>query len=415
MFTLRPYQEEAAAAATAYLTDQALRGRHGLIVQPTGAGKSLVIASVVDRLDGPCVVLQPGKEILAQNAAKLAGYGRRAAVFSASFGRREIGQITLATIGSVVRHAEAFRDVPYVLIDECHAMVSPKGGMYLDFLDALPAARILGLTATPFRLASNSLGSQLRFLTRTRPRIFRDVVHVTQVDEMVRGGWWAPLAYRDVRLLKQERLRLNSTGADYTDASVQRHLLEVGFVGRLVQEVAALLDEGRRHVLVFTRFVDESRRLAVALPGTAVVTAETPPAERDRIVADFRAGRIRVVANVGVLTLGFDFPALDTVVLGRPSISLALYYQMVGRAVRPHQSKAQAVVVDMVGLRDRFGDVERLAVRPGGFRGEQWAVYAGSRAVTNVYFTDEADPEIAKEAQTQQARRQYFAQRAGRR
>src|SRR3990167_1464895 len=151
-YILRTYQQAAVDAGVAYLTDEALKGRHGIIVQPTGAGKSLVIANIVARLPGPCVVLQPSKEILEQNAAKLASYGFHAAIFSAAFGRREIGRITLATIGSVVRYAEAFREIPFVLIDECHTGTSAKGGQMLEFLSVLENARICGLTATPFRL-----------------------------------------------------------------------------------------------------------------------------------------------------------------------------------------------------------------------------------------------------------------------
>ena len=411
-FVLRDYQRAAVDAGLAYLTDEKLAGRHGIIVQPTGGGKSLVAANLVLALDGPCVVFQPSKEVLEQNAAKLASYGYRAAIFSASMGRREIGRITLATIGSVVRYPEAFRDMQYVLIDECHQALSPKGGQYLDFLSALPDARICGLTATPFRLASNSLGSELRFLTRTRPRIFRDVVHVTQIQDLVRDGYWCPLTYEEVPVVPRERLRVNSTGADYTDASVQQVFAEVGFVGRLCDEVQRQLDAGRQHVLVFTRFVDEARKLAQAIPGAAYVTAETPAEERAQIIRDFRAGRIRVCANVAVLGLGFDFPELDCVIQGRPSISLSVHYQQIGRCVRPHPSKPRAHIVDLVGLVKQFGKVEDLVILPGGFRGEQWTVCSGTRALTNCYFAqrDDVDPKAVAKAQKN---RSYWAKRKG--
>lgn len=411
-YELRSYQQAAVDAGLAYLTDEKLSGRHGIVVQPTGAGKSLVIANIVARLPGQCVVLQPSKEILEQNAQKLVSYNYHPAVFSASFGRREIGRITLATIGSVVRYAEAFRGIPYVLIDEAHQAVNPKGGQYLEFLEVLEGARILGLTATPFRLATNSLGSELRFLTRTRPRIFRDVVHVTQIQDLVRDGFWCPLEYRTLKVVDRTMLALNSTGADYTDASVQRHFAEVGFVGKLYDTVRALLDEGRKHILVFTRFVAEAERLAQALPCVGVVTAETPAGVRADLIRAFRAGQIRVVANVGVLGIGFDFPALDTVVLGRPSVSLATYYQQVGRGVRPHQSKAHVVVADLVGLSDLFGKVEDLVVRSSGPKGEQWVVTSNGRALTNTYFAqrDGVHPQAVAKAQKN---RQYWARRKG--
>ncbi len=409
-YTLRPYQQAAVDASLAYLQDRKLAGRNGIVVQPTGGGKSLVIAALCDRLDAPALVFQPSREILEQNAEKLAHYGYRAAVFSASLGRREVGRITLATVGSVMRYPEVFRDVRYVLVDECHA-VNARGGMYDEFLAGLAGVRVLGLTATPFRLASNSFGSELRFLTRTRPRVFRDVVHVTQVQDLVRAGWWAPLRYlTDRTVVDRSRLKLNSKGSDYTDESVQGHLLEVGFVGELQAAVERQLDEGRRNVLVFTRFVNESERLAKAVPGTAVVTAETPPQERAQILSDYRRGKIRVVSNVGIIALGFDFPELECVVLGRPSISLALYYQQVGRGVRPHPAKAYTQVVDLVGLTHLFGKAEDLTLRKVGAGSDQWVMASGARHLTNIYFSDRdsVNPKIAAKAI---ATRRYWAKR----
>jgi DNA repair protein RadD len=399
-YQLRSYQREAVDRGVAYLTNPALRGRNGIIVAPTGSGKSLIIAGIATALPGPCVVFQPTREILQQNAAKLAAYGYKPALYSASVGRKEIGTITLATIGSVVHHLEAFRQFPYVLIDECH-LVNPKtieqadgskvGGMYREFLVGLEQARILGLTATPFRLASNSYGSILRFLTRTRPRIFRDVVHVTQVRELLDAGYLAPVEYRQRPVIKRERLRLNSTGADYTDASVQLAFREVGFESKLQREVESLLAAGRRNVLVFTRFVAEAEQLAKAIPGAAVVTGETPMRERARILEDFKAGRTKVCSNVSVLSVGFDFPELETVVLASPTVSLARYYQEVGRAIRPSPGKASALVVDLVGLVEQFGRVEDLVLEPGGKKGDLWVVRSKGRDLTNAYF-GEPDP-----------------------
>ncbi len=393
IYALRQYQRDAAAAGLAYLTDPTLTGRHGIIVAPTGSGKSLLVASIATRLPGPCIVLQPTKEILEQNAAKLTAYGFPPALYSASVGRKEIGTITLATIGSVVRQAQAFRDVPFVLIDECHQAVSPKGGMVKAFLDALQGARILGLTATPYRLASNSWGSTLRFLTRTRPRIFRDVVHVTQIAALARDGFLAPLEYQVRPVIKRERLRYNSTGADYTDESVHLAFVESGFAGHLQREVEGLLEAGRKNVLVFTRFVAESEHLAAALPGAAVVTADTPAGERRRILDEFKAGRIKVVTNVGIVAIGFDFPALEAVVLARPTVSLAVYYQEVGRAIRPAPGKRSALVVDLVGLVEQFGRIEDLVLERGGASGDLWVVRSRGRDLTNTYFGDQADRE----------------------
>lgn len=381
-YTLRPYQREASDAAVEHATDSRMRGRPALIVAPTGSGKSL-IADVVDRLPGSTIVFQPSKEILLQNAAKLISYGRKPAIWSASLGRKQVGEVTLATIGSVVSHPDAFADVRNVVIDECH-LVNPKQGMYKTFLERMAHAWVVGLTATPYRLATNSLGSELRFLTRTRPRVFRDLIHHTQIPDLFEAGYLCPLRYKEIPLIDRRRLEINSTGADFTDASAQRAYREVGFAERIVVGVRRLLDAGRRFVVVFTRFTAEADAIAKDLGDlAATVTAKTSSAERRRILEDFKAGRLRVVTNVGVIALGFDFPELDTVVLGRLTLSLALFYQQVGRAIRTHKDKTDAVVIDMVGNIRQFGKVEDMFLRPGGKKGEKWAFWSNGRQLTN--------------------------------
>lgn len=382
-YQLRDYQQRATEQALSFLYT-ARRGQNGLIVLPTGSGKSLCIASVVQELDGPCVVFQPSKEILEQNFDKLVNYGYRPGIFSASKGRKEISDITLATIGSVIRRKEEFVDMKYAIIDEAHG-VCAQGGMYAEFFKAAADTKLIGLTATPYRLTRDGYGgSQLKFLTRTRPRVFHQVVHVTQNGELFRNGYLAPLKYYHIDGFEASKVKRNSTGADYDDRSLQQHLKEISFKDKIVNIVERLLSYGRKNILVFTRFVGESEYLVSKVPACAIVSATTPKAERECILSDFKAGRIKVIANVGILSLGFDFPELETVVLARPSMSLALYYQQVGRVLRPHPDKESAFVVDMVGLTRMFGKVEDLMLYDEG--NGKWAVKSNGRQLTNVYF-----------------------------
>ena len=178
-YQLRDYQKQASDAAFRAFNGKAKR--NGLLILPTGSGKSLIIADIASRLDGPLLVFQPSKEILEQNFAKLQSYGVfDCGVYSASAGSKDINRITFATIGSVMNHINDFSRFKNILIDECH-LTNAKGGQYKDFIEAQDR-RVVGLTATPYRLGQGLNGmSMLKFLTRTRPRIFDDVLYYCQV------------------------------------------------------------------------------------------------------------------------------------------------------------------------------------------------------------------------------------------
>ena len=383
MYKLRPYQQQAVEAAVNYFTSG--NRRNGLIVLPTGSGKSLVIANIINRLDCPVLVFQPSKEILLQNYEKLCSYGVvDCSVFSASCNSKRISRITFATIGSVNNCKELFMRFRYVIIDECH-QVNAEEGMYHDFIKTT-GCKVIGLTATPYRLYSSRFyGAMLRFITRTNPRIFIDLIYYVQVRTLLEQGFLARLNYYQLNVVDTSRLKVNSTGADYTDASMRALYREIRYNDTLENIIRRLLVAGRDSILVFTKFVDEAENLVRNFgEQAAVVSSQMDMKERDRILRDFKAKRVKVVANVGVLTTGFDFPELATVVLARPTRSLALYYQMVGRAIRPHASKQEGWIVDLCGNYRRFGRVDELEIRqskPG-----LYAVFSGQRQLTNVFF-----------------------------
>lgn len=382
MYELRDYQRQAVDVAVSFFAGNSRR--NGIIVLPTGSGKSLVIANIAMRLDSPVLIFQPSKEILEQNYAKLCSYGfTDVGVWSASLNRKDIAKVTFATIGSVMRTTDCFRRFRYMIVDECH-YVNSEDGMYKRFIEALQC-KVLGLTATPYRLYSSRFyGSMLRFITRTRPRVFHDLLYYVQVKTLLERGYLSPMNYYRLNVVDPRRLRINSTGADYTDESVRRHYREIKFNDSLENIIERLLAAGRKSVLVFTRFVEEADHLVQALGGkAAVVSGSTAKTERERILSRFKAGSVNVVANVGVLTTGFDFPALATIVVARPTRSLGLWYQMCGRAIRPYVGKV-SWIVDLCGNYERFGRVDELSLmqtRPG-----IWAVFSGRRQLTNVYF-----------------------------
>lgn len=382
MFTLRPYQQKAVDAAISFFKSE--RQFNALQVLPTGAGKSLVVANVIKNVEGKTLVFQPSKEILEQNLEKIRAYGFDASIYSASLGSKRISDITLATIGSVVNRPDDFADFKNVIIDEAHG-VNAKGGMYKTFLDAIGNPKVLGLTATPYRLTTDGFGgSILKFLTRTRPRVFDEMIYYCQCRELYDAGYWSPLKYYQVSGFDAEMIKKNSTGAEYDDRSIQQYYSEIGFADRLLGVVRRLAAKDRRGILIFTRFVAESEFVAENVPGAVIVTGETPAKERAAIIGAFKAGRIPIVCNVGVLTTGFDYPELDTVLIARPTMSLALYYQMIGRAVRPHKDKQESWIIDICDNYRRFGRVEDLHINTEG--NGKWFIQSGNRKLTNIYY-----------------------------
>ncbi len=387
---LRDYQKVAADKAVAFLLDKKKK-HNGIIVIPTGGGKSWCIASIANRLNDNVLIFCPSREILVQNYEKMQKICPfDCAVYSASVGKKQIAKITFATIGSAINHMDEFKHFNFVLIDECH-LVNPKEGMYKTFISSLNC-KVLGLSATPYRLSSSrDFGSMLKFITRTKPHVFSEVIYHVQVSTLLDMGYLAKLNYYPANPVGWNELNLktNTTGSDYTDTSVVQEYERIDFYSWLVSIVNRLLNNRktgikRKGILVFTRFLKEAERLTWSIPGCAIVSGDTPKKEREHILEAFKAGEISVVANVGVLTTGFDYPELDTVVMARPTMSLAMWYQIVGRAIRPHPKKDAGWIVDLCGNIKRFGEVSDLRLHDSG--NGKWAVFSNGRQLTNVRF-----------------------------
>ena len=240
-------------------------------------------------------------------------------------------------------------------------------------------------TATPYRLVTDGFGgSILKFLTRTRPRVFKELIYYVQNGDLFRDGYLAKLKYTDASAgFDRGQLKLNSTGADYDDDSVARYYAKSGFMDRVAAATRRAMTE-RKNVLIFTRFVEDGERLMTMVHGVEMVTAKSTKREREAVVGHFRLGITKAVVNCGVLVHGFDYPELETVIIAAPTMSLARYYQEIGRCIRPHPEKDHAEVIDLCGNYSMFGRVEDLELVDGG-RG-MWAIHSNGRQLTNVYY-----------------------------
>lgn len=375
MITLRPNQETPIEKAKEFF--KAKDPSPSLIVLPTAWGKSILTAFVAKDTDEKMLVLQPSKELLEQNYKKylsLCGdFEAEAGIYSASFGKKELNKITYATIGSIKNIGKLFKQLGFkrLLIDEAHLYPRETDSMLGKFLEESGITHVLGITATPIKLQSNTdmngeRFSKLVMLTSRSAKgqkdkvarsFFKDIIHVSQVQEMVELGFWSKLIYKTSGF-DGSQLEFNSSRSEFTEESVQRVFGSNNITAQIRQELDA--NQDRKHILVFVPSIADAKRFAETYPDSAAVYGDMEINERARVIEEFRAGKIRVIFNVRVLSTGFDYTGLDCLILGISTASLALYYQIIGRATRIDPNKEDALIIDLAGNVDRFGRVEDI-------------------------------------------------------
>lgn len=376
-YTLRPYQEEAVAAAVHHMKNY---GKPFIVQAATGAGKSLIIAEICHRINEHILILQPSKEILEQNYLKLLSYDPDidAGIYSASKGRKEIAKFTFATIGSIYKKPEEFKHFKYVIIDECHGL-DPKNvkGMLTSFLAAIGCTNVCGLTATPYRIVQkyyrNDWGdlrytAKLSMINRIPPFFFKKIVYQIETADLIDQGFLSPIEYF-VDNVDISALKVNSTGRDFTESSIEEFDKKNNRNQRII-DAMVYAHQNHTRSLVFCSSIRQATQVNALAAANGiyapVVTGKTPMKERERIIQEYRDGKAKHLLNVGVFTTGFDVPELDCIVMARSTMSLALYYQMIGRGVRldPARPDKKLFVYDLAGVVERLGRVETIRVQP---------------------------------------------------
>lgn len=393
MITLRQNQSEPIAKAIAYF--QQNKPRPSLIVLPTAWGKSILTAFVARECKDKLLVVQPSKELLEQNYGKYVslcgGMAMNAAIFSASCGSKQIGWVTYATIGSIKSLGKQFKELGFtkMLIDEAHLYPREADSMLGTFLRDSGITHVLGITATPVKLQQNydqdgKTYSKLVMLTsRSRKgNFYKDIIHVGQVSEMVRLGYWSPLKYSVVSF-DGSQLRYNTSRSEFTDESVQAAFNANGGTASIITALDNNPD--RKHILVFVPSVLDAEQLSRIYPHSAVIHGTMNKKERTDVIARFRAGHIRVIFNVRVLSTGFDYTGIDCIILGISTASIALYYQIIGRATRIDPNKMDALIIDQGGNVERFGRVEDISFE----QGKIWRMFGtGGRLLSGIPITE---------------------------
>lgn len=339
---LRDYQEQALHSLWAYFMS---KGGNPLVVLPTGAGKSLTMAEWIKLVfesdpTARIVIVTHVKELVAQNYAELLGVWPEApaGVYSAGLGRRDLGaRILFASIQSIHSKAFALQQCDLVLIDEAHLIPRKSDTMYQRFLCDLkainPHLKLIGFTATPFRLDSG-------MLHEGDDALFTDIAHETGARLLIDEGYLC----RPVTKPKQtsaaqiDTAGVGTRGGEFISAQLEHAALEPETIAAIADTIVEA-GADRRGWLIFCCTVAHCEAMNDALVArgviSAVITGETDQRVRDRTIAEYKAGQIRALCSMGVLTTGFNAKQVDLVALARPTKSTGLYVQMVGRGTRP--------------------------------------------------------------------------------
>ncbi len=371
--TLRPYQQQSVDAVYQHLRDH---DDNPVVVIPTGGGKTPVMATIcrdaVQTWNGRVLILAHVKELLQQSVDKLKQVcpDLPVGVYSAGLKRRDTQHaVIVAGIQSVYKRACDLDAFDLILVDECHLIPADGEGMYRQFLaDAKilnPHVRVVGFTATPFRLDAGPICRDDHFLNA--------VCFEVGVRQLIADGFLSPLISK-AGIAKADTSQLHVRAGEFVASEVEAAMDDAALVEAACAEIVEVTRD-RTSVLIFASGVQHGRHVCEVLKEKhsiecGFVCGETPDGERDQLLRRFRGESkglfrqppLKYLCNVNVLTTGFDAPNVDCVVLLRPTLSPGLYYQMVGRGFRLHPGKANCLVLDYGGNVLRHGPVDQLQV-----------------------------------------------------
>jgi DNA repair protein RadD len=368
--TLRPYQQEAVDSVFDYWKNQA---GNPLVILPTGSGKSLVMADLMKRL----IAGWPGmrlacvthvRELIEQNHKELIGVwpAAPAGIYSAGIGRRDTrAQILFCGIQSVRDKAALLGHIDIIFVDECHLIptkAETNYGVFLRDMSAInPDLKIVGLTATPFRLDSGRLDEG-------DVRMFDGIAYEAQISDLIEQGYLSPLVTKATQTVLDVS-KVHKLGGEFNLHELQLAVNVHEVTQAAVSEIIAF-GQTRKSWLVFCSGVEHAYAIAHEMRSRGVncetITGQTQKDDRDNLIRMFRAGEIRCLTNANVLTTGFNAPGVDMLAMLRPTLSPSLYVQMVGRGSRNAPAKKNCLILDFAGNIFRHGPIDQVkAKRPG--------------------------------------------------
>jgi superfamily II DNA or RNA helicase len=318
-----------------------------ILVSPTGSGKTVMATELVERIGLPTLWLAHRQELIEQAARRLEAYGLFTGIIKAGYPAAPLAQVQVASVQTLVR-----RDMPragLVVIDECHHATATT---YRDILDRVaevnPGVAVVGLTATPFRLDGSGLGD-----------IFHSLVVASSTADLCDAG----ILHRPkVWAAKSPDLRgIRVLGGDYNLGALSKRT-------NTKTANADIVSTWRKHAdglrtVCFAVDVEHSEAIVAAFQLEGIkaehLDGTMDNETRSAILAHLASGKTQIVSNCMVLTEGWDLPALQCAILARPTASLNLHLQMVGRVMRAADGKQGAIVLDHAGNHHVHGLVTR--------------------------------------------------------
>lgn len=362
--TDRLYQTRAVDALWNYFYEHS---GNPIIAMPTGTGKSIVIGRFVKRAlqtyPGQRILMTTHvKELIEQNYQKLLSIwpSAPAGIYSAGLGRRDIAPVTYCGIGSVWRNPSQFGHVDLMLIDECHLLSPNADTMYGKFIAGLkeknPRLKVIGLSATPFRLGMGMLTEEGGLFSD----VCYDISSKQEFNKLIADGYLVRLVpKRTVQQLDVSGVRMQ--GGEFMQQDLQMAVDKEAVTYYACKEMLAMAHD-RRSWLVFTTGIQHTEHVAEVLSRDFGVTcapvhSKLPPATRDAYIRRFKHGELQCLVNNNILTTGFDHPHIDFIGVLRPTNSPVLWVQMLGRGTRPADGKTDCLVADFAGNTARLGPI----------------------------------------------------------
>tara|TARA_R110000868_G_scaffold335547_1_gene596399 strand:- start:1235 stop:3622 length:2388 start_codon:yes stop_codon:yes gene_type:complete len=368
MKQLRPYQKDTLDA----LLNQLKEGVEPVVVSASvGAGKSLIIAELllhIERNGHRALCLTLNSELIRQNVAAYKEQGGHASIFCAALKEKDLScPVVFASPNSIhlaLKKNKELQKIRFnlVVIDECHNVnTNDKKSMYIRLLNhyGLLAQqeqyyfRVVGLTGTPYRGKGHDIVGDNCYFKKAVGNI--TTAWLIENHFLVEPYWGKPheLAYdfHDLKVLPNGQFNKKQLG----------ELVEqqVRLTGNIMKEVSHIAKK-RSGVFIFASTRRHCQECYDSLPHelTAIITGDTPHKEREEIINKARKGELKFLVNVNVLTVGVDVPNFDTIVFVRPTESLVLYTQAIGRGLRLNDNKTNCLVLDYAGNLDRHGNID---------------------------------------------------------